>query len=299
MPAGTELAQARYATQRKLALDTADAGAELWRQVDFANLTGSWSSLLSRLWGILTGAQLAAAQGADAYVAAMLDAQGVVVEPLGVLRPSALAGFASDGRNLLSLLLNPVVATKEAVRVGAGRTEALAAGRASLDMTLRTQVGDAGRVAEGVAIATRPRTGWVRMLVGSSCPRCVILAGRFYRYSSGFLRHPQDDCISIPAVEDTAGDYRTDPQKAFEEGHVHGLSEADAQAIRDGADMAQVVNARRGMTVAGLTREGTSRRGLAGARLGAAPRLTPERIYREARSRQDALQLLRMNGYIV
>lgn len=75
-----------------------------------------------------------------------------------------------------------------------------------------------------------------------------------------------------------------------------------AKAIRDGADPGQVVNARRGMAVSAgrtVTTEGTSRRGFARSRLGGAVRLMPEQIYRDASSREEAVRLLRLHGYLV
>lgn len=274
----------------------------MWRQVDPGQLSLSWTSWLPRMLTILQAAQMAAASSADAYTDAALQAQGVQAEAAGAVVTSALAGVASDGRPLPTLLLNPVIATKTAILHGADAPRAMATGQASLEMLLRTQVADAGRVADGVAIAARPKTGYVRMLVGDSCPRCAILAGRFYRYSSGFQRHPQCDCLQIPSQEDTAGDFTTDPRVAFAEGRIHGLSVDDTRAIRDGADMAQVVNAHSGMyTASGVkaTRSGATRHGLAGMRLKGATRLMPESIYQLATDRDDAIRLLRMHGYIV
>lgn len=346
MPSVHELTRRHYTARQRLVRATAAAGTRLWRQVDPADLSRSWTPLLARLLVIVTGAQLAAARAADAYVAGTLAAQGLDIEPAGTVVAESLAGIASDGRGLASLLLNPVIAAKtmlarqlaEEGRIHLDR--ALATGQATLEMTLRTQIADAGRVADGLAVTARPRTGYVRMLVGDSCPRCAILAGRFYRYSAGFQRHPNCDCIHIPAAEDTAGDFTTDPQLAFKEGRVRGLSKADRQAVKDGADLNQVVNAHRGMYTAGgqkRTREGITRRGIAGARLitgdpnafvaprgdagtrvvsthtrqtaagprtvrlrGAqAARLMPEQIYRDASSRDEAVQLLRAHGYIL
>lgn len=92
------------------------------------------------------------------------------------------------------------------------------------------------------------------------------------------------------------------------------FGKAGAQAIRDGADIARVVNARRGMTTAadpsgrrrlvrderGLftTTEATTRRGrLPGQVAGA--RLMPESIYEIAKGdRDEAIRLLRAHGYI-
>lgn len=303
-----ELAHQHYTARQRLVRSTAAAGIRLWRQVDTADLSGSWAPRLARLLVIVRGAQLAAATAADAYVDATLAAQGLDPAPAGQVVAEALAGIASDGRSLASLLLNPVIAAKLEIRrqlANEGRLRldrALAAGQTTLEMTLRTQVADAGRVADGVAVAARPRTGYVRMLVGDSCPRCAVLAGRFYRYSSGFERHPNCDCTHIPTVENLADDITTDPQAAFREGRVRGLSKADEQAIRDGADIGQVVNAHRGMYVAGhqkRTREGITRQGFAGTRLRGQVRLMPEQIYRDATSRDEAVQLLRAHGYIL
>ena len=86
----------------------------------------------------------------------------------------------------------------------------------------------------------------------------------------------------------------------------------------DGADIGQIVNARRGMTTAGgrkYTSEGTTVRGLAGKRLGEAtkqrgsryrrarmPRLMPEQIYAEADrlgwDREEIVRQLKRFGYI-
>lgn len=286
---------------------TSAAGAAMWRQVDPGNLSLSWTSWMPRMLTVLQAAQLAAASSADAYTDAALRAQGIATEAAGTVVASALAGIASDGRQLPTLLLNPVIATKEMIRRQIheeGRIyldRAMASGQASLEMLLRTQVADAGRVADGVAIAARPKTGYVRMLVGDSCSRCAILAGRFYRYNAGFERHPQCDCSQIPSAEDVAGDLTTDARTAFTEGRIHGLSDADTKAIRDGADMAQVVNAHQSMYVAGgmkATKTGTTRHGLAGMRLKGQTRLMPESIYQIATDRDDAIRLLRMHGYI-
>ncbi|WP_409186715.1 hypothetical protein F9C11_21740 [Amycolatopsis sp. VS8301801F10] len=323
-----ELARRHYVARQRLVRATSAEGVRLWRKVDPANLSGSWAPMLARLLVVVTGAQLAAARTADRYVSEMLAAQGLDPAAAGQVVAESLAGIASDGRDLASLLLNPVIATKRAISTQLTQFDriwldrALAAGQASLEMTVRTQVADAGRVADGIAVAARPRIGYVRMLVGDSCPRCVILAGRFYRYSSGFERHPNCDCVHIPSVEDAAGDFTTDPRRAFEDGRVRGLSKADEQAVRDGADLAQVVNARRGMKVAGSrvetradgtvvthrgrvvsprgrTTEGITRRGFAGQRLGGRERLMPEELYRRATSRDDAVRLLREHGYLM
>lgn len=149
-------------------------------------------------------------------------------------------------------------------------------------------VQDAGRAAESVAIASRPRIGYARHLNLPSCSRCAVLAGRVYRYSTGFLRHPGCDCVMIPTT--LANDQLTyDPVELAREGQVTGLSKADRQALADGADFGKVVNVR--SAKAGLRESGSVlyRRG----------RMTPEAIYRQTGNDRDAaLALLQSNGYL-
>jgi hypothetical protein len=155
-----------------------------------------------------------------------------------------------------------------------------------------------------------------------TCARCLVLAGRIYRWSDGFDRHPRDDCVHVATNvaaarrEGLVDDPQTYFQAASRAEQDRMLGKAGAQAVRDGADLNQVVNAHRGMTVAApfgqpvlATTEGMTRRGLAGqqflargattkARQVQAVRLMPEQIYREATSRTDALRLLALHGYI-
>jgi len=177
--------------RRRLVRAIQRAAAGAWRQVDRGDIAGSWLIQIPRLLAALTGAQLAAAQAADDYVTPGLAELGIDPEPEAALVPSALVGVASDGRDLQSLLYQPVITAKMALARDATMSRALAAGRATLDMIVRTQVADAGRVADGVALTTRRRAGgYVRMAVGATCSRCIILAGRWYRWNAGFARHP-------------------------------------------------------------------------------------------------------------
>ena len=241
------------------------------------------------------------------------------------MRTAAFVGVAGDGRPVESLLYEPASGVKEAIGQGLSVQDAMASGRSSLGLMVATAVQDAGRAAVSSAMVARPKvTGYVRMLNPPSCSRCAVLAGKHYKWNAGFERHPRCDCRHIPASEDVAGDLRTDPLEAIKAGQVTGLSQADTKAIlEDGADVGQVINAHRGMSTAQVfgqrlktTSEGTTRRGLAGIRLGAknadavrlpgqryhratAPRLMPESIYRIAESREDAIRLLKRNGFII
>jgi len=285
-------ARSRARLAEKLRLEARDA----WARVDPARISETWLRQIPRLLLILTGGQHAAAVTADRYIAEVLVEQGLSPATEGRIDAAALSGIAADGRPLESLLIQPGITAKWALSRGATLERAMTAGGALAELIGHTQVADAGRVADQVALtARRAVSGYTRMVVGKTCSRCLILAGRWYRWNAGFNRHPKCDCIGIPAPE-SADELRTNPRKAFdamsavEQDNTFG--KAGAQAIREGADMARVVNARRGMQTADgrlYTIEAAGRR----------PRLMPEQIFRDARDRDDAIRLLKLHGYIL
>jgi hypothetical protein len=288
-----EVADRHAAQQVSLARRAALELARLWRQVDRGRIAASWGALLPLALTTLGAAQAAAAAAADPYIGEVTDAR-----PAARMLPSAFAGIASDGRPLASLLLQPMLTTLEQIRLGASPARGMAAGAFTLDLITRTQVADAGRVADGVAITIRPEvSGYVRRIVGKTCSRCLILAGRIYRWNDGFLRHPRCDCRHVPIFGGAVPtDVRVNPRAYFDSlGGAEQdklLGKAGAEAVREGADLARVVNARRGMVAADGRLYTTE---LAGRR----PRLMPEQILRDAKDREDAVRLLRLHGFIL
>jgi hypothetical protein len=235
---------------------------------------------------------LAAQQGATA-VPAMLAEQGISAQQVASVISSALAGYTAGGYPL-SVMFESITSP------------------AQLAMLAASAVQDAGRNGASIAMAVTPSVdGYVRMLNPPSCSRCAVLAGKFFRWNQGFERHPQCDCRHIPTSESVTGDLTTDPQAYFdslnpaEQDRI--FTKAGAQAIRDGADIGQVVNARRGMEKGQLfgremfhTFEGVTRRGVARRAMGSGRpvRLMPESIYALATDRADALRLLKLYGYL-
>ena len=200
----------------------------------------------------------------EQYVSDVLTEQGVEVTPSGSLSPPA---FTTDGRMFTDM----------------------AAKSPNLPRLVESLVQDAGRAAESVASAARPNVGHARYLSPPSCSRCAVLAGRTYRYSDGFQRHPNCDCVMIPATEDAAAGLVSDPTDLIRQGKVTGLSKADMRAIvEDGADLGKVVNVRR--AASGLRESGRV--------LARAGKLTPEGIYRLASDRTQAVAMLRQFGYL-
>ena len=112
------------------------------------------------------------------------------------------------------------------------------------------------------------------------------------------------DCVHIPSAEAIADDVTIDPYAGFnsmtEAEQDRAFTKAGAEAIRDGGDMYQVQNARRGRSEDRMTTtEGTTRRGHWKQSGGTGERLTPEGIYSQKLSRDDTLKLLESNGYIL
>ena len=329
------LARAHYLRQQRLVRRTVESVQALWRAMGASSLTASWQvSTGPAIVAAVSAGQREAAGGADEYVAAF-DPDG---DGAPRIRPGTFAAVASDGRPLESLLYLPVITTKQHIAAGQTASEAMLAGLHQLLRMTATQVADAGRTAVGASIAGR-RTiqGYIRIAAAPCCARCAILSGREYGWNAGFQRHPRCDCYHVPATLIARGrgrnarlDTSALPSNAVVDARHYFTSlsrteqdriftAAGAQAIRDGADIAQVVNARRGMNPAGTTtRESTTRRGLffrqefrrlqqqgvipAGASSRGytlpTPRLMPETIYRLAADRDEAIAMLRRFGYL-
>ena len=218
--------------------------------------------------------QTAAAALAMQAVAAQVAEQGIDAPPTALLDLAAFTGITGAGADLLAYL-SQASSIDDLVFMGV------------------QAIRDAGRTAHGVATVARPNlTGHIRYLNPPSCSRCVLLAGRFYRWSEGFARHENCDCVMIAVGDDVPDGLRVNPDQAWRDGWVSDLTAAEMQALEDGADLGQVVNVRRksaGLRVAGriLSREG-----------GRTGRLTPEGIYQLASDRAEAVGLLRRFGYL-
>lgn len=243
--------------------------------------------------------QAAAALTVTTALSAMLAEQGTPVPPEAALVP-------------LAFTASPEAVTQMTEKVDEDWQQ---------DRLVMSLVADAARGAESVSIVSRPRVGYVRYVSPPCCSRCAILAGRFYRWSSGFDRHPGCDCTHLPTT-DPRSEFRQNPHDLVDKGLVTGLSKADRRALSDGADLNQLVNAKNGSlrrvnfgpgrTVT-TTNAGVTSRGIAGKRLGdlrkvdgsryrvsSRMRLTPDSIYRAAEGdRETAMRLLKLHGYVV
>ena len=316
-----ETAVAHYRAMLRLQRTARAAATVAWSSLSAAYLSESWDSAAPALVRAVSRLQLDAATRGAEYGAKTLADQGLYEAPEAWVDPSALAGVSSRGASLGAALYSAIPHPKDLIAGGMPERQALARGREVLQMSAAAQVADAGRTAAGLDTFARPRVGYVRMLNPPSCSRCSVLAGRFYRSNEGFRRHPRCDCIHVPTTRTEAAESEGlvhDPYAYFESlseaAQDKTFGKAQAQAIRDGADLFQVVNARRGMSYAGVsadgtrrgqkvdsdfTREGTTKRALWGGVNRGSQRLTPDAIYARGLPREATLDLLAQNGYLL
>lgn len=245
--------------------------------------------------------------------------------------PDSFAGVSSSGFPVIE----PVIATIDRIipapvsPIPAPWWDDATLFQHEVELLISSEVADAGRSASQAEMVGHGYTQYVRVLNPPSCARCTILAGRKYRWSRGFQRHPGCDCQMVP-VDDprAADDLLTDPRSAFDAGQVgsyrtlkdgsrvfvDGLSKADRRAVADGADIIKVVNASRGLSAPGIT--AATRTELFGRSVKATTdattkraawrkanptrlvRLRPESIYEFAKDPQDAIRLLQLYGYM-
>jgi hypothetical protein len=328
MATPAELGRTRYQQVSTVVRSVVERVQYLWKGVAPASIESDLEGPVgAAIVAAVAEGQLTVADAAQAYIAAQMAAQGGSALAEATLVAAAFAGIAPDGGPLETLLFLPAIGVRRRLAAGMTPDEAMLGGLADMARYASTAVADTARSADQVAMAANPNcVAYVRVVQLPACSRCIVLSGRMYSRSEGFLRHPNCDCQTLPLREKDWPSVPT-PQQLFdrmpagEQRRVFTV--AGAEAIRSGADVGQVVNARRGMGTTHLagrslqvTSEGTTRRGLYGSRARRAggefarfpgqrysrvttPRLMPEEILRVADSRSEQLRLLRRYGYIV
>ncbi|MFJ8474209.1 hypothetical protein [Kitasatospora sp. NPDC094011] len=341
-PGQHEAIIAVYGQSQQRAVAGTLAGVDsLWAELAPDDLTGSWlAGIGERIVRVVQAGKLLAATTGQPYVDAMVAADGLTSDYLpGAARVPARAFTlsAADGRPLDSLLYLPVIRTRTLLQGGLTLQQAMLKGMLDLQRMVASEVADAGSSAAGVAmVGNRQVTGYIRRVRPGACARCAILAGRWYRYNADFQRHKRCQCYGEPSTRARRGEpldtmrffnslSQTEQDRRFT---VHG-----AKAIRDGADIFQIANAR-GMkqTLDGyersvlVNRKGTApgslyfrrerdaaeaatgvryARGSADIEAGlprfrlTSPRLMPEEIYKLASGRDELIGLLRRYGYLI
>lgn len=313
--------------------------AQAWRLMAGRTWETAWRNDVGPLMvDTITEAQLTAAALADAYMTNVLDEVGIDSASPSQLNLEAFADVGGDGRSVESHMYGGVIKAAKAYHDGdltdlsrrAREDAALAEAEAWIEQMATTIMADTARAAEVASMAQRPWVaGYIRMLdPRNPCSRCVVLAGKFYLFNAGFDRHEACRCTHIPYSEDLPHDILTNPNDYFaslppaEQDRV--FTTAGAEAVRLGADVSQVVNARRGMSTAQIntrgwipkgrltavdvygrkvyvTTEGVTKRAVGRKAMGKDRpfRLMPESILAIARDRDDAIRLLALYGFIL
>jgi len=336
-----------YAEQQQRKLATLIILDRLWSRM---KPEGNWSEQfgpLSVLMGAVVGqAQEQVARRAARYAADLAQLRNID-PPDETINPAGFAGWNGDGRTIEDMLGSAVAHSGQAFseakalvapedfNASEAAKAALEEGRRFIATSVATAMADTARAAASASLTATPQViGYIRMLNPPSCSRCVVLAGRFYKWNAGFARHPGCDCVHIPETVANASGGLANPDAYF-----HSLGEtqqnriftnAGAQAIRDGADISAVVNARSGMSVAQdlngrkvfATSTGTTKRGWFGGGYAARKygdtdwfnqfavaksgqkhvppvRLMPESIYQLASDRTEAIALLKRYGFFL
>lgn len=328
----TQATRSQYLTQQRTQKRLLADLRKIWRGMG-GDWNTSWARISPDVVGAVSVAQLSMAKSTTDYLDEFLSEVDLANKPTAMVDPSSLIGYSSDGYPLDSLMYGSVVAARTAgAEKGLNAPQSLREGYAWLSSAASSQIADAARTATMLGTAVRPNLqGYTRFLNPPSCSRCAVLAGRVYRYSTGFQRHPRCDCTMQPASSAAwakSEGFVLDPTEDLSV--VKDLTKAQRAAIDAGADLSQVVNAGRGMKVVGegdrarqITLSGTTARGVYGraeiAKNGqvvrgasrqqgavknyrqsstVTPRLTPGQIAKQARDRDELVAYLKKYRYI-
>ena len=238
-----QVAQTHY---RRSALTTQRVVAAvlaIWR----ATGPSGFRDELTRAAAIVALGQLTQAVESANYLTELAAEQGLGPAD-AVVSPRSLSGVAANGRALADVLSYPVNRTWQLLESGADFATAEQSGLASLTRIAGNEIDQAGITAERVGMVGHPEfDGYIRTLSGPSCGRCAILAGKWFKWNTGFDRHPQCDCKHVPAGDrGDVSSLQTNPREYFnslpkaEQDRLFGV--AESEAIRNGADISKAVN---------------------------------------------------------
>ena len=168
------------------------AADKTWKGVDPRRVRDSWHQSNADFLMLFAALQARAASDAMDASTLMLAEQGDYITPDGIANPNAYsAGYAPSGIDLDSYFDIPATHTLTAIKNGMDTYDAMQAGRRTLRQMAMQALEDTSVSAMGVSITQRAGVGYVRVESPDCCPRCAILAGKYYRHNQGFLRHPK------------------------------------------------------------------------------------------------------------
>lgn len=196
------------------------------------------------------GSQLVAEVEAMLRVEASLRTSPIVPEAFAGVTQGTTYALAEGGLPLETIAHRSADIMKRSVLAGMGSAAVLEAGYSYMRAIAGSTVTDTARNAS----FTRQNTStilkdYVRAVQPGACSRCIVLAGK-ESSDKPFLRHPLCRCYAMPVAEITDGTIAEDPMDWFKSlspaEQDKRFTKAGAEAIREGADIGRVVNARRG-----------------------------------------------------
>lgn len=251
----SDLAVQHQADRKRLGNDLIRRVTGLWSLGDVRDLDGSWDALAPRITDTVADAQVTAARQATPYMNAVDASYGRAPAVIS-LAPEAFSGVMLDGRELGPALYSAVTTAKQAIGAGMAPPSAFQAGAHALAVIAQAALQDMGRQADITLGRARTYTRYVRVVSAGACSRCAVLAGSASS-EKPFLRHVGCQCQAMPIVVSRGREDGKIPDGFFRDPleYFDSLSKADqertftkagAEAIRAGADVGKVVNARRG-----------------------------------------------------
>lgn len=218
--------------------------------MDSANWDESYARVLPEINRVVKSGQIQAAKRSQSVYHQWDQAWGLE-RPGFTIVPEAFAGVAADGQDIINTLsVAPLYMKQAMIRTGNPET-ATDTGYAYVSMKANTHINDAGRNADRVNMNARTYTDYVRIASPGACSRCIQLIG-MSSARTAFLRHPNCKCKSMPVPENgQIGKGIPESPREFFDGlspaeQNRRFTKAGAEAIREGADISRVVNARRG-----------------------------------------------------
>lgn len=247
----SDIAHAHQEDRIRLGNQLAARLVSQWRRIDIRDLDAHWNLVAPIMAQQVTNAQLAAAQQSTDYIGAMDQANRFDPKPVALV-PQAFAGVMDDGREIAPALFGAVTNTKTLIGGGTAPARAFESGAHFIALIAQEALNGLGRAADRTLSAGKGYTAYIRVVNGSGCSRCAILAG-IYSAEEAFKRHTSCQCSTAPIPgkdSKVPSGFHDSPQSMFD-----SLSKSDqdriftksgAEAIRQGADPIKVVNARRG-----------------------------------------------------
>jgi len=225
--------------------------ARIWRQErDLPDLNLSWMHVAPMLQELVAAAQIEAASLSQPYLDAIDESYNFVPAQASI-EPQVFSNVMGDGREVAPALYGAVTNTKTFIGRGMEAGRAFEAGANFIAAVASAALHDMSRNADRVLAAGKTYTRYIRVVNGSACSRCAILAG-MYSGPDAFLRHVSCQCGVVPitinvktpaGLHDSPGVYFDSLSKAEQD---RRFTNAGAEAIRQGANPVSVVNARRG-----------------------------------------------------